>query len=58
MVPNSLLLALPTKLLVGINCLKKMVHDSLYFTTCKRFFAYRTVIHGLFQLNIKARHEI
>ena len=58
MSPDSLQLALTTKPLVHINCLKKMVYDSSYFATCNRFFAYTTVVLGLIKMNIKARHEI
>ena len=42
--PNSLQLTLSsvisTKPLVCINCTKKPVHDSLYFTTSNKFFSY------------------
>ena len=56
--PDSLLPASTTKPWVRISYMKKTVYDSSFFASCNRFFAYRTVVLGLFKLNIKAGHEI
>ena len=35
-----------------------MVYDFVYLANCNRFFAYRTIVLGLFNLIIKTRREI
>ena len=60
--PDSLRLTLTTKPLVRVGWWIKRLHDSSYFATSNRFFAYRTVVldysSWISRPESAARHEI